>query len=260
MAVQRACARRDRPALRRRGVPDGHRGMRDVRPRSAHGRRLQRARAPGNGGPRPGLPEGLSIRAGRRGARRGVSAAVHDGSHRLPLPHSNQDRANKAAARRRPRRMDGDRPSGRRAARHRRGRRGPRRVPPRRHRGPSSSEPCAARASCSPRSITEHGTSTASTRRPAPPGQRADPDRVGSRVQATDVQDRLLPRQRVATGCRRPPPPRRRPRPSRTAVPATSAGPGSNAAGRVEPTPRYQQDPALGTSTAATHDTLVGGR
>jgi predicted molibdopterin-dependent oxidoreductase YjgC len=46
-----------------------------------------------------------------------------------------------------------------------------------------------------------------------------------------------------------------------TGVPATAAGPGANASEHVvEPIPHYAQDPSQGTSTAATHATLIGER
>ena len=58
----------------------------------AHRRHGHRDRAPGDEPCRPGVPEGRGVHPGARGAVRGLSAAVHDRPHRLPVPHPHQDR------------------------------------------------------------------------------------------------------------------------------------------------------------------------
>ncbi len=98
LALQRGGSRGDRPAVRRRRLPDPHRGVRDLRPRPAHRRRGDRDGAPGDAPGRSGVPQGLRARPRPRAAERGLPAALHDRPHRLPVPHPHQDRALPLAA------------------------------------------------------------------------------------------------------------------------------------------------------------------
>ena len=163
---------------------------------------------------------------------RGLSAALHDRSHRLPVPHPHQDRSFPGAAPGRARCV-GRALTGRRAAAgHQRGRLGPGRVTARRHRGPRPDRPGHGGRGLRALPLRPLGPRRPRARRRPPPGQRADHDRLGPGLQAALLQDRRLQGHQG--------PRRRRPSPAPTttaSAPALPAGTGEPAGARTPPPP-----------------------
>jgi len=149
------------------------------------GEQAFRAQAPG--GRR--CPQNRGLPSAARGAGRGIPVPLHHRPHGLSLPHPHEDGTVPATVGRRAQTVGGTRSRGRGPARHHRGRPRPRNVTarPDRSPGPGKRDPSRHRLRSVPLRILGH------RRQPGPAPdrrERIDPDRMGSCVQATDVQER----------------------------------------------------------------------
>ena len=77
--------------------------LRGLRPRHRHRRIVQRSRLQSAGSGRPRDPESCRVDSAARVGGRRLSVHAHDRPHRLPLPHSHENRAHTRTSGRRPR-------------------------------------------------------------------------------------------------------------------------------------------------------------
>ncbi|CAA9230113.1 MAG: Assimilatory nitrate reductase large subunit, partial [uncultured Corynebacteriales bacterium] len=198
VAVQRRAPRRDRPAVRRRGVPHRPRPVRVLRPRPPHRGDRRPGGVPRAGAGRAGVPQGRAVPAAARGAGRGPPVPLQHRPHRLPLPHPDQDPPGPAARPGRAGRLGGAVRRRRRPARHRRGRHRAGHLPP-------GGDRRARQGGRRPGRGGLRALPLRRLRRGRAGRQRTDDDRVGPGLEAAGVQGGRGPG-RAGPG-RRPPVP-----------------------------------------------------